>query len=61
MKKKTAGQPKKPPTTVIRVPADKIKVIEFILGRKGIAKNSTPMVNIRVPVSMVAAIRKVIK
>lgn len=54
------GRLKKEPTTVIRIPTDKISIVEKMLGRE-LAKDQTPHVMIRVPIKMIGKVRKAIK
>lgn len=53
------GRLKKEPSVVIGVPVDKLAAVEKILGRE-VANNQTPIVKVRVPVAIVAKIRKAI-
>lgn len=55
------GRPAGEPTTIIRVPVDKISTVERLLGRRGIADGQTPNVNVRVPTAKVKTIRAAIK
>ncbi len=57
---KLPGRPKKEPTQIIRVPVDRVAVVEKILGRS-IVENQTPHVMIRVPSKDVEKIRKAIE
>lgn len=53
------GRPAGEPTTVIRVPVDKISVVEKILGRDDLAATGATIA-VRVPTSKVKTIRKAI-
>jgi len=55
------GRPAGEPTTVMRVPVDKIDVVEKILGRNDLAASQTAHIMLRVPTSKVKTIRKAIK
>lgn len=55
------GRPIGEPTTVMRVPVDKLPVVEKILGRDDLAGRQVAHVMLRVPKNKVNAIRKAIK
>lgn len=57
---KQLGRPKKPESVIIRVPVDRVNVVERLLGYP-VAMNQKPHVMVRVPKKDVVKIRKAIK
>lgn len=60
-KKQTGpGRPRKPPTEVISVPANRVEAVEAALGRK-IIKDQTPVYKIRVYLTEIKKARRAIE
>lgn len=60
MKKNKRGRPKKEPTVVIRVPVEKLDILEEMLGRP-LARDQDATVHIRIPVRLVDEVKERIK